>query len=277
MKKRINDSEIEKAKHSNKLLFLLTTLMLLVVICGFVFYFLYDKGLIKFDENVTEEKELDSGVVVSSITKTIKNDNSDVLKLLNNVSIIDNQCDGYNTKKAVDVSMMSDKCKFSLALNEYKNKITSGDGVTYVLESDVIASYEGLFGYNTYKTQNTIPYINNSVLLYNSLNKYYFLNEEKDEVGTPMTSYEKVLSIKRDGNNLYINTAVLYYDSVNKVLCRDYDCESVLDNMDSEPSYPDYYSLYTEHNYKKLYQYSYNFKMDKTGFYKYVGFKRTNK
>ena len=43
MKKRINSSEIERAKRSNMFLFILTILMLLVVIGGLVFYVLYDK------------------------------------------------------------------------------------------------------------------------------------------------------------------------------------------------------------------------------------------
>ena len=49
MKKRINDSEIEKAKLSNKIIVFLTALMLLVVISGFVLYIIYDKEIIKID------------------------------------------------------------------------------------------------------------------------------------------------------------------------------------------------------------------------------------
>ena len=48
MKKRIKDSEIEKAKVSNKILLILTMLMVMVVVLGFGFYVFYDKEIIDF-------------------------------------------------------------------------------------------------------------------------------------------------------------------------------------------------------------------------------------
>lgn len=274
MKKRVKDSEIEAAKRKNIIIFIFTVLMLIVVLCGIIFFVCYERGLIKF--SLKDSKETESFIGQNSNELSINKDNLDVLKLFDVVKISDNYCDGYNLKKKLNVSKMNSKCKFDLASNIYKKSaVFNNDGILYVSEDDVRYAYEYLYGYNTYEVQEQIPY-NNSYLLYNSETRNYFLNSETNEIGTSLISYEKIVDILKKKNYLYITSSVVYYDKANKVLCRDYNCDSVIRGLNNEPNYPDYYDLYIDHNYSNLYKYEYKFKMDKNGFYKYVGFERTN-
>ena len=285
MKKRVADTEMEMARSSSKTLFVITVFLLLSMICGLVFFVLYDKGLIAFNSEVSESSKVSSKKDKNSDKNISKDDNSievniddiNVNKLFEIVKITGNTCDGYDTKSSVSVNDMSDKCKFSLASHLYLDDIhVAANGVQYVYEDSVKNAYEFLFGYKTYKSVESIPYIVGLNLNYNAQYKYYFYEGVYDEVGTPITKYEKIISAKRDEDMLYITSATLFYEAINSVLCKDVECENVVENMNNEPSYPDYYSLYVDHNKDKLNQYTFKFKMDDAGFYNYVGFERTN-
>lgn len=285
MKKRVADTEIYMARRSSKTIFVITIFLLLSMICGLVAFVLYDKGLIVFSSDEIISKKNDN---VKNKSKDKTNEDSDsyvdlniddinINILFNVVKITGNSCDGYDTKSSVDVKTMSDKCKFSLASHLYLKALNvATNGVQYVYEDDVKNSYEFLFGYNSYKASETIPYVIGLSLSYNALYKYYFYQGDSSEVGTPITKYEKIISAKRDGDTLLITSSALYYEAINSVLCKDVECTTVLDVMKSEPSYPDYYSLYVDHNKDKLNQYTFKFKMDDAGFYNYLGFEKTN-
>lgn len=285
MKKRVADTEMEMARSSSKTIFVITIFLLLSMICGLIAFVLYDKGLIVLDNSDIKSK--DNVLVNKKNNKDdtkdkdsyieLKTDDTNINKLFNIVKITNNTCDGYDTKSSVEVINMSDKCKFSLASHAYLDSLKIAlNGVQYVYESDVKDAYESLFGYNTYKTLETIPYVSGLSLNYNAPYKYYFYEGDSSEVGTPITKYEKIISARRSDDTLLITSAVLYYESINSVLCKDSLCGSVLDKMTNEPSYPDYYSLYVDHNKDKLNQYTFKFKMDEAGFYNYLGFERTN-
>lgn len=273
MKKRINNSEIERAKTSSRLIFLLTILMLFVVIGGLVFYVIYDKGLIKFksteDNNNIEEKS-----IFSSDKSEIHVDDNRIVGLFDIVKITVNECEGYNVKDKVEVKEMSDKCKFSLASNIYRNHLENDNNNFYITEDDVRDSYEMLFGYSTYKALEEIPYNNYYTLLFNDSDKVYFSNDKVEDVGSSFDAYEKIISVSRKGNYLYVESVPLFYNKPEKVLCKDFDCEEVIDK-DVKENNADYYNLYLDHNKDKLNHYKYMFKLDNVGFYRYVGFEKT--
>ena len=294
MKKRINKTEIEKAKSSNRFIFVLTTLMLLVVIGGLIFYVLYDKKLINFSEMVPNLLEEIRAKNTSSLHKIIidnlsfsfghnsnfdvKLSNKEMNRLFNIVKVSANNCENYNTAKSLKAKELSEKCKFNIASKIYGNYLVEAeDGLRYILESDVSYSYESLFGEGKYKSQEIIPYGENMSLLYSESDGYYFVHNGIGDYSNENVSYEKILSAKKDKNYLYINSAVLYYEPNNRVICVDYDCEEVLDTISEGDNTSSYFDLYIEHNNKKLNRYKYTFKLDKNGFYKYVGFEKTNK
>ena len=272
MKKRINNSEIEKAKFANRLLFVLTILMLSVVIGGLIFYILYDKKLIKFDKfNNTNEED----IITKNETKFDVNlNNKEVLYLYNIVKISNNDCNEYIYSKKIDIEKLDNKCKFDIASNIYINYIINDNNKKIVSEDDVSYSYEALFGEKTYKTQEVIPYINDYKLLYNPLNKYYFTEENINNIDNINTTHELLLSVKKDNSYLYINSAVMYYDSILKNICKDYECNEIIEQLAEDDS-NDYFNLYIKHNKDKLYNYKYKFKLDKNGFYKYLGYEKS--
>lgn len=277
MKKRINKTEIEKAKSSNRFIFVLTTLMLLVVIGGLIFYVLYDKKLINFGNNTPQEVE-ENIFSQSETTFDVKLSNKEMNRLFNIVKVSANNCENYNTAKSLKAKELSEKCKFNIASKIYGNYLVEAeDGLRYILESDVSYSYESLFGEGKYKSQEIIPYGENMSLLYSESDGYYFVHNGIGDYSNENVSYEKILSAKKDKNYLYINSAVLYYEPNNRVICVDYDCEEVLDTISEGDNTSSYFDLYIEHNNKKLNRYKYTFKLDKNGFYKYVGFEKTNK
>lgn len=274
MKKRINSSEIERAKKTNMFLFILTFLMLFVVVGGLLFYVVYDKQLIKIGNNTTSNEE---NIFVQNETKfDVKEGNMEVERLYDIVRITNSECSEYKNSSKVDTKKLSDSCKYDIASNIYDRYVINDNGYKYISEDDVSYAYESLFGVGKYKQQETIPYKENVKLLYNPSDNNYFSQDEINDTGSNMRSYEEILSVKKDNNYLYINTSMLYYDVVGKNVCLDYGCENIVDKISDEVS-DDYFTLYIKQNSKKLYNYKYKFKLDKNGFYKYLGFERTNK
>ncbi len=272
MKKRINSSEIERAKRSNMFLFILTILMLLVVIGGLVFYVLYDKKLINFGDNRGSNEE---NIISKNETRfNLKNSNKEALRLYNIVRISNNSCSEYINSDNVKTKDLKDDCKYGIASNIYKKYVVIDNDKRYVSEYDVSYAYESLFGEGTYKSQETIPYVNDYKLMYSAPN--YIIQGEIKDTDSNMSIHEELLSVKKDNNYLYINSAAMYYESINKNICKDYDCNEIIETINEEPS-SDYYSLYIKHNKNKLNNYRYKFKLDKNGFYKYIGYEKTNK
>lgn len=283
MKKRRKDSEIEKAKKKSStglFVIILLFLMLLLTFC-FVF-FLYDKGMIylkngsKKQQN-TEEKTKNKKVVIPKNVIDVDKDDVHVLQLFRNVAVTSNQCSGYHLQDSVSVTNMSVECKFGLASHLYLEKIKERYAYSvyiYVNEDDVKEAYESIFGNGTYKQQDKIPYHSNDYLIYNASDRVYFIEYEPASTSSTIISYEKILSVKKSEDMLYITSGVVYYETVNMVFCKDSKCNEVIENVQNEPSYPDYYKLYVDYHKDDLYQYIYQFKMNDFGFYQYVGFER---
>ena len=198
MKKRINSSEIERAKRSNMFLFILTILMLFVVIGGLVFYVLYDKELISFK---TKDEVEEENIISKNETKfNVKMDNVEALRLYDIVRISNNKCDEYIKSDGFSMKKLSDECKYTIAANIYNKNIKSDNDKKYVLEEDVKYAYESLYGENTYRVQETIPYVDNYKLMYSAVNHNYFIQGEINETDSNIGVHEMVISIKKENN-----------------------------------------------------------------------------
>ena len=289
MKKRINHSEIESAKKSSRFLFLISfTLLLLLFVC-FGFMYAMDVDILSFitvpeaqvasgnkvskKDNVKEEEAGSSSLIELDIR------DSNIQKYYQYVRITGAAvCDegGYVDREEVLASKMTDKCKFSLASNIYQNYVQNGlDGTLYVKEAIVKEAYETLFGADSYHSQESIPCLPNTTFIHNG--DYYFTNKIGNEEDSSLSSYEKIVKATRNENSLDITSVVLYYEKVQAVFCKDKNCEQVLENVKSGSEFGDeFFDLYLDHYKDKLYQYTYHFEMDDTGFYRYVGYERTN-
>lgn len=280
MKKRINDSEIEKAKSSTRAINIIISLciLLLIIIIAYI-VFLYEQGKILKTEDgqyiINEEKDtklIKKGLVIDS-------NNTNVIELWNYIKISNNSCiDGsYTDKNSINVSNLSETCKYSLASNIY-NRYAINDKekmIVYIKEEDVKNAYEKLFELGSYKKQNTIPYTNMDEMIYNIDNKYYFANGDFKEIDDTLKIYEKVTSIKKDNKDLYITSTALFYEQINNFICKDINCEKVLLELKKEKEYSDeYFDLYLDSKKDELSKYVYHFKQDNAGFYKYIGYEK---
>ena len=284
MKKRINDSEIESAKKSTKVMNIIISIciLLLILLAAYIGY-LYEQGEIFKTEDgkyVINEKITDSKIIKTK-TKTLDINNTNALELWNYVKVSTNPCtDGsYTDKKSIKVDKLTDYCRYALANNDYKKFVTYDEEnmITYVKEDIVKNAYETLFEVGTYKRQDIIPYTNMNDLMYNVDNKYYFINGAAKESDDSLKIYENVVSIVKENNDLYIISNALYYEKINGYVCKDINCEKVLSELSKDKEYNDeYFDLYLESKKDKLSKYTYHFRLDNAGFYKYLGYERTN-
>ena len=286
MKKRINSSEIERARKFSHVLFLCFFLLFILLFVGFGA--MYAMGIDVLDYfKVPKQKVEESGkkikkeILLDSTPEIIEIDIHDrnIQKLYHIVKITDsNTCweDGYQEHDHIDVKKLSTKCKFSIASNLYKDQVEKTlDGKLYVKEEDVRSAYEELFGNGTYERQDSIPCFYKTNFLFRD--DYYFTESVNPEEGSSMTSYEKLLKAYRKDNNLDIISGVVYHERVLHLLCKDSRCEHVIEPLQADAEYNEaYLSLYIDHNKDHLYQYTYHFKMDEAGFYRYMGYDRTN-
>ena len=284
MKKRINDSEIEKAKSSTRVMGVIISIciFLLILLAAYIGY-LYEKGeIFKTDDGkyIINEKISDKKIIKN---KSIKIDitNTNIVELWNNVRISTNPCaDGsYTDKKSIKVDKLTNTCRYSLANNIYKKFVVyeKDENITYVKENQVKNAYETLYEVGTYEKQDTIPYTNMTDLMYNVDNKYYFINGKEEESDSSLKIYESIISVVKEDNNLYITSDALYFEQGSKYICKDINCEKVLTELSKDKDYNDeYFDLYLESKKDKLSKYTYHFKLNNAGFYKYIGYERTN-
>ncbi len=285
MKKRVSSSEISRARNSSRILFLTFFIIFLVLFLGFGLLTILDVDLLSFlsfprtvqksspvsDSKVNVEKE-ESYADLDISDSSIQNYFRYVHITGKNVC----QDGGYLDQEEVLVGKMKEECKYSLASNLYEKDVQSGlDGVYSIPEEDVKNAYQTLFGKGTYTPQESIPCFGNSTFIRNG--DYYFTKSLSPEEDGSLVSYEKLLKATRNGDELQITSAVLYYEKVQSVFCKDRKCEQVLETVKSGSEFDQaFFDLYVEHYQEKLYQYTYQFEMDEAGFYRYVGYQRTN-
>jgi len=283
MKKRVNNSEIELARKSSKVLFLISFILLILLFFGFGILYFMDvdlKTYFQLPKKVEKEIVVESDIIADdSDVVEVNIQDSNIQRLFKYVKVTNEGiCEdgGYTNKDKAYVKDMSEKCKFSLASNIYREKVQQGlDGKLFVLESDVKDAYEYLFGAGTYEVQDSIPCLYKTNFMYGG--SYYFTESVASLDGSSMSSYEKIISATRNKEKLDITSAVLYYEHVLSLFCKDINCENIVEKAKPGVEYGDeYFDLYVEHNQKSLHHYVYHFEMDNNGFYHYVGYDRTN-
>jgi len=279
MKKRIKDSEIETAKKSTKVMIVIVMICLLILIgLGIYVGFLYKEGKIfKTDDGkyVIEEK-----IPKSEKVKQLDVNDINIIGLWENVKVANNPCpDGsYLDKKEVKAKELNTSCKYNLASTIYKNNVVydSERMITYVTEQNVKKAFETLFDTGSYERQETVPLKNNTELMFNIDNKIYFMNGQVGETTeSPLKTFEKITEVTKQNNDLYISSNIIYYDSVSNVLCKEASCKNVIEELTKTSQYNDeYFNLYLESKKDKLYKYTYHYKLNDAGFYKYLGYTR---
>lgn len=290
MKKRVAKSEIEIARKSSRALFVLSFIILVFLFLGFgVLYFLdFDiSKYVHFKVPISTKKEVRVKVATDECTTdTSSSDAIEVdihdsniqsfyqtVKITNDDVCIDG---GYREKKSVSVTDLSDKCKFSIASKIYEKDVKQGlDGKLSVKEEDVKKAYEGLYGMGTYKQQDSIPCLYKTNFIYHG--DYYFTESVAAEEGTSLVSYEKIISAVRKEDHLDITSVVMYYERALSLFCKDSRCEKTIEAVKNDVEYgEEFLDLYIDYHQRELYQYTYHFEMDLAGFYRYVGYDRTN-
>ena len=288
MKKRVAKSEIELARKSSRVIFVIFFILLVFLFMGFGVLYALDIDFTSYihipqkEAQVSDTKKtIKKGIISDPPPMAVDVDINDsnvqtfyrVVKVTNEDVCIEG---GYREKDHVVVSSLSTKCKFSIASKIYENNVEAGlDGKLSVKESAVKDAYESIFGTGTYEKQESIPCLYHTNFIYHG--DYYFTEKVTPEEGTSLTSYEKILYALRQGEKLDIVTVVVYYEHVLSMLCKDSRCENTVTSLKKDVEYgEEYLSLYVEHNKDSLYQYTYHFEMDSAGFYRYVGYDRTN-
>ena len=277
MKKRLIDGEIETAKKTSRIMITVITILLLLLIV-FVAYlaYLYESGKL-----FTNEK----GEIIITDTPSKKDiidiSDTNLLSLLNSVKVTNTVCDNkeYINKDKIAVEDLSTKCKFMIAKNKYIDSVVydSNTYITYISEERVKNAYQSLFGNNTYERQEAIPYVSQHDLMFDARYNYYFMNNNAEEKQGSFKNYENITTAEKNKNDLYITSVVLYYETVNSVICKDIQCENVIEILSKDQEYnDDYFNLYLEHHKDKFYKYKYHFTLNSLGFYEYIGYERTS-
>ena len=232
MKRRVSNSEIELAKKSSKILFLISFLLLILLFIGFGVLYFMDVDLVSYvsipkKENVSTtplektKKSVSVEAVMEDGPVSLDVKDSNLTRLFEVVKVTNkNDCDDYRygNKPSVLASSLSSKCRYSIASNIYdKNIKTALDGRLYVKESDVKNAYESLYGNGTYVKQDSIPCLYKTEFMYND--NIYFTQKVATEEASSLVPYEKIVSATRSDERLDITSATMYYESNLSLFC----------------------------------------------------------
>ena len=155
-------------------------------------------------------------------------------------------------------------------------------------EKSVRYAYDSIFGEGTYKSGQEIHNECNNSFKYNKDYNYYELSEMGGCSNPSMVIVDDmVLKAQKNNNSLKIIVGVvfrnigsrLFYislDDANRQTNEIEKYENVIGNETDYQVVDKKIDKYISANADKLQQYTYTFEMDKNGFYKYVGFERTN-
>lgn len=283
IKKRIIKGDMEDAKKITKQEKIITVIFIIVVavisILGIIAFKNQDivnryvpkkekTTKVKKDNNKKEETHIINYEDVE-ITEEIK----ELFDRVHSKESLSGDYTIFNNKK-LSTTKMSEYYKFLLACNIYCPLININFNNAIIGEIDentVKESYESLFGPNTYEKLEEIPYYNNK-MHYDTQGRY--LLTKKEEYGEPsLKTKEKIIQVQKNNNILYITSSVIFVVDDYNVICKDYNCEKVLepDNSTGE----NYYYEYIDKNKDNLEQYIYKFKIVDNNYY-YLGYEKTN-
>ncbi len=177
----------------------------------------------------------------------------------------------YTNKKLL-VSEMSDEYKGLIAANyfyKYDKFIPLG-GSNYkhtIDEQAVKYGYDSIFGAGTYKTGQPI-YTGCGNYTYDSARNEYFTNQDGCGGTSAQAAIEEILKAEKNAKELKVTT-VVYYAS------QEGSFKTFEDMTSSSNAITNYEEGYALKNKDSLQQITYTFEIDTNGFYKYVGFERT--
>lgn len=280
IKKRVKDSEIEKARYSN-MKFFITILILVVIILGLVLFLLYDYKVIFPPKN---------DKVITSNSKTTRHEDKYISLSIDNFSVKelyynvhDNITVGgdnyiYSNKKA-SVDDMSSEYKFKLAYNLYKKDIIKeerdSNGIdTYVSEDSVKSGYERLFGEGSYKRPESIKNGCDELVFDGISKKFIGMSTDCSVSDNTIDIYDKILEVKRNSKELLITSGVVF--SYGNNICKDVECNKILTENDGDYTRIKHFNDFIESNKKNVVQYTFKYSLGDDGFYYYSGFERTN-
>lgn len=285
MEKENKIKKRREEKSSHKGLIIGIIVFLLFIVLGIGAYILYDKGIIFPDEKAVEEKKSTDDNKDKKIDKKDKKEqfkevevDSQIENLFNLVHY-DTNSEIYTNKKMTTDSM-SEEYKFALAYNIYGKDIVENetlvDGIAkYVSEDSVKVAYETIFGKDTYHSQEEISG-GCGKLYYDAIHARYISATPDGCGGTSVFwTKEKILSAKKSEDTLKIVSTVVYYSGATNSICKDFDCNQVIDTYYSNGSdVYQYLEDYIGTHQDKLQEYTYTFHIDDNG-YRYEGFERT--
>lgn len=275
MKKRVNKKE---EKNNGKILINIIIFVLLVIVIISLGYILLNSNITQKtnkEENNTEEK--------TKVKEKYKD-----LEITNDIKALVKRVHKYGpegdkvvfTNKKLSVDEMELSYKFALASNTYADKVELLDnvnegGIEAEISEDVVRDeYNDLFGPDTYERTDVIP-LYCGELHYDKVFKRYVSSGYGCGSGSIFENYENVISAKKSKNSLLITTAVVFVHFGTNSICLDYNCESVIETFAPDSTDELFFINYINNNKDKLYQYTYEFKVDGDHYY-YLGFERTN-
>jgi len=173
----------------------------------------------------------------------------------------------YTSKKLL-VSEMSDEYKGLIAAHYfmYSNGYHYYNNAEHISEIDVQYGYDSIFGAGTYKEGQTI-YTGCGDYTYDVATKEY-LGQSGCGGTSAQAAIEEILKAEKNAKELKVTT-VVYYAS------QDGSFKTYEDMTSSSNAITNYEEGYALKNKDSLQQITYTFEVDTNGFYKYVGFERT--
>lgn len=142
----------------------------------------------------------------------------------------------------------------------------------HLREADVQYVYDSIFGAGTYKPGQTI-YTGCGNYTYDSAKKEYITNQDGCGGTSAQTAFEKIVRAQRNSNNLKITTGVIF--ATPEGYFKSYDDMNDVSKAFNYTSGPNNEAKNIANNKDSLTQITYTFEVDNNGFYKYVGFERT--
>ena len=275
IKKRV-ERDLNKKNNSGKILLLF---ILFVLIVGIVYVFINKDilvGNLKKDNEKKKTIEVDN-----SKYKNVDVNSPNIINLFNLVHAKSSGGDYtiYSNKK-LNVSEMEEFYKFALASNLYdgyavKNSNAAINEITAYIDEDIVKkNYELIFGSGSYKSLEEIPYTCTN-MYYDTVNRRYVTTNQACGSISPFSSYEKIISAKKNAEYLLITGAVMFAEGYSGSVCKDYQCKNKIDTYPSNITDKEYFYTYIDKNKDNLMQYTYKFKLGEDGFYYYQGFERT--
>ncbi len=276
----------------NKGLIIFTILLILCII-GLVFYILVDKKIIKLNNTVVKNEQVeknntnnDNKDESKEIAIDINNEN--IITLFNNAHHISIGPESQIYRDGgYSVNAMSIEDKMLLLASQWSSEVESqSEGIspnlttTYYLDEDTLKNlYERTFGPNTYKQVNQIT-DGCLTLNYDATNKRYSYVGTSGCGGTStFSAHEKIISATKSGDRIKIVSAVFYLDPEG--IYKDYNKTTVLgedifyNNNYTTEEIEKLQDQYIDENKDKLEQYTYTYILNDDGFYYLDSVERT--